>query len=59
MAIGEFTKEEGAVAKECLEEIMKAFPRSKAAGYIGEFNELALFIEAAIRKAPNESKAKE
>ena len=56
MVQGEFTKEEGKEVKEALDEIMKAMPRSKCLDYIGHFNSVFLFLEAAIRNAPNEKK---
>jgi len=56
MAQGEFTKEEGKATKEALEEIMKkAVPKSRCLDYIGHFNDIFLFLEAAIRNAPNET----
>lgn len=55
----EFTKENAKEADECLTEILKAFPKSKVANYLGEFNTLALFLTAAIHAAPEAAPKKE
>lgn len=48
-----FTKGEAARMEEALVEVMKAFPKSKAPQFFGHFNELALFIGAVKRAAPD------
>jgi len=47
-----FSKEEGLEMKEALTEVMNAMPKSKQMQYIGHFNSLFLFLDAAIRNAP-------
>ena len=54
MAQGEFTKEEGAGTKESVEELFDAIPRSRRFDYLGYLNDIMLFLDAAIRQAPNE-----
>ena len=39
-----------AIAKEALEAIMKAFPKSKTAEYFGDFNQIAVYLERRIRE---------
>lgn len=58
MAQGEFTKEEADATIEALEEIMKAFPKSKAVDFFGHFNDVMLFVGAAKEAAPAEAEAK-
>ena len=41
-----------------LEAIMKAFPRKKAGEYLGDFNQIAVYLERQIAKLP-ELKTKE
>ena len=52
MAQGEFTKREVDHATECLESILSGIPKSKKGNYLGEMNDLFLFLEAAKRAAP-------
>jgi len=54
MTQGKFSKEEATSVIEAMEEIMKAFPKSKAGEFIGHFNDLMLFLSAAKKAAPNE-----
>lgn len=56
MAQGEFTKEEAKATKEAVEEVMKAFPKSKAGEFLGHFNDIMLFLNAAEKAAPEEKK---
>lgn len=51
MAQGEFTKEECDSCVEALTEIMKAMPKAKAIDFIGHFNDLFLFLNAAKKQA--------
>jgi len=53
----EFTKERAQVARECVDAIFRALPRTKAAGLLGELNDVFLFIAAAERAAPAQVKA--
>ncbi len=52
-----FTKEDADNAKEAVEEMFKALPKSKQGQYIGHLNEVFLFIEAAKTRAPTEEEA--
>ena len=56
MTQGHFTKEEAQASKQALEEVMKAFSKSKLIDFFGHFNDLFLFLEAAARAAPSEKK---
>ena len=58
MTQGKFSKEEVTSCEEALTEIMKAMPKSKAAEFIGHFNDLFLFLTAAKKEAPSEDKEK-
>ena len=49
MAQGEFTIEECKHARECVDEVMKAFPKNKVINFVGHFNDLFLFIDAGQR----------
>lgn len=59
MAQGQATKEEAKSCSEALGEVMQAFPKNKAAEFIGHFNDIALFLSACERELPAESKAGE
>lgn len=54
---GQFTKEEAQENIESLDLIMKAMPNGKLANFIGEFNDLFLFLNAAKNAAPSEADA--
>ena len=54
MAQGRFTKEECVNCREALDEIMKGMSKSKVGNFIGNFNDLFLFLNAAHEAAPNE-----
>jgi hypothetical protein len=56
MAQGEFTKEEATATLATIEEIYKAIPKSKRGDYLGHLNDACLFVEAAKRAAPEETK---
>jgi hypothetical protein len=51
MAQGQFTKQEARRVKEIAEEILTALPKGKKFEYLGHFNALFLFLEAAERAA--------
>ncbi|MDD5340194.1 MAG: hypothetical protein PHV13_03005 [Candidatus ainarchaeum sp.] len=55
MTQGKASKEEAKSCSEALTEVMKAFPRSKAAEYIGHFNDIALFLAACENVLPSEA----
>lgn len=57
MSQGRFTKEECKATEEAMEEIMKAFPRKKALDFVGHFNDVMLFLAAALQAAPSEHPA--
>lgn len=50
-----FNKTEGRELKEALNDIMKAMPKTKVMNFVGEFNDLFLFMSAAIEAAPEKS----
>lgn len=54
MAQGEFTKEEATETIKAVDELFKALPKSKQPQFIGHFNDISLFLEAARDKAPAE-----
>lgn len=54
MAQGNFTKQEAQEVKKAVDAIFTALPKSKQMNYLGELNDVLLFIEAAARAAPNE-----
>jgi hypothetical protein len=56
MAQGKFTKEEAEQTKKAVEEMFNAIPKSRRMEYIGHLNDILLFIEAAQKAAPSESK---
>jgi len=54
MTQGKLSKEEAQSCYEATEEIMKAFPKSKALDFIGHFNDIMLFLGTAKRELPSE-----
>jgi hypothetical protein len=56
MAQGEFTKQEVEHALECLESILSGIPKSKKGNYLGDMNDLYLFLGAAKKAAPEGKK---
>lgn len=57
MAQGEFTKQEAQETIETVKEIMDALSKRKQGEYLGHFNDVFLFLEAAKRNAPDEDDA--
>jgi hypothetical protein len=57
MAQGQFTKREARNVREALQEILDALPKSKQLEFLGHFNDLFLFLDAAEKAAPDESAA--
>lgn len=55
MAQGEFTKEEAQATIEAVDEVMKALPKRKVGEYLGHFNDIFLFLEAAKKAAPEKT----
>ena len=53
-----FTKEGAEQTKKAVDEMFEAIPKSKRMGYLGHFNDIMLFIEAAARIAPSKEPAK-
>ena len=54
MTQGKLSKEEAKSCNEAVVEIMKAMPKSKAMNFIGHFNDVLLFLNAAERDLPSE-----
>lgn len=52
MAQGDFTKAEAEETKKALDELFGALSKSKKAEFLGHWNDIALFIEAAKKHAP-------
>lgn len=48
-----FSKTEVTNCEEALEEMFKALPKSKQASFLGHFNDLSLFLQAAKSVAPD------
>lgn len=59
MAQGQFTKEEADAVNEMFGEVMTAFPKTKVAKFLGHFNDIAFFIEAARKVALSEAEVAE
>ena len=59
MAQGEFTKEEAQATVEAVQEIVEGLSKKKKIEFIGHFNDIFLFLEAAKRIAPEETKETE
>jgi hypothetical protein len=45
-------------AKQALEVIMKAFPKSKSLQYIGDFNQIAVYLDRRVAEWKSGKKAK-
>ena len=58
MTQGKLSKEEAKSCTEALDEIMKAMPKSKVMGFVGHFNDLFLFLSAAVKELPSENEVK-
>lgn len=52
MAESRFTKQEADHILEIVDTLFEAIPKSKRYAYLGELNDVCLFIEAAKREAP-------
>jgi len=52
MAQGEFTKEEAQATIDAANEVMEGMSKKKKIEYLGHFNDIFLFLEAAKRAAP-------
>ena len=50
-----FNKTEAKELKEVLNDIMKAMPKDKMMNFIGEFNDLFLFMDAVLTAAPEKN----
>lgn len=55
MAQGEFTKQEADRSADALKEIMRSLSKRKQGEFLGHFNDIFLFLEAAKRNAPDEA----
>jgi len=55
MAQGRFTKQEARNVREAVREILDALPKTKKLTFLGHFNDLFLFLDAAERAAPDEA----
>ena len=55
MAQGEFTKEEAQASIEATTEVIDSLSKKKKIEFIGHFNDILLFLEAAKQAAPEES----
>ena len=57
MAQGEFTKQEAQATIEAVDDLLKtAIAKKRVPEFIGHFNDIFLFLEAAKRAAPDETK---
>lgn len=56
MGQGDFTKEEADHVIETVCELHKGLAKKKQFDYLGHLNDILLFIEAAKRNAPGETK---
>lgn len=52
--VGDFTKEEAEVVKDCITEMFDAISKRKRMEFIGHLNEALCFVDAAKRIAPAE-----
>lgn len=55
MAQGEFTKQEARSTRQAVQEILDALSKNKKLEFLGHFNDIFLFLDAAERAAPDES----
>lgn len=53
-----FSHARAAIAYECVDRLFKAIPKSRRIEYLGEANDVYLFIEAADRHAPDKPSVK-
>ena len=54
MTQGKASKEEADASREALDEIMKGLSKNKVPEFIGHFNDIFLFIDAAKKVLPSE-----
>jgi hypothetical protein len=54
MTLGKFSKEEIATVRECVDELIKGIPKTRRSQFLGEANEIYVFLIEAERFAPNE-----
>ena len=52
MAVGDFSREEADVVKDCIKAMFDAITKRRQPEFIGEFNEALCFVEAAKRNMP-------
>jgi len=52
MAQGEFTKEEAQATIDAVNEVLEGMSKKKKMEYLGHFNDIFLFLEAAKQAAP-------
>jgi hypothetical protein len=55
MAQGEFTKEEAQQTSEAVSEMFDAIPKRKQPEFLGHLNDVALFLSAAKKAAPEKA----
>lgn len=58
MAQGEFTKQEARATIEAATKIFRALSDRKQGEFLGRWNDVFLFLEAAKRNAPDESEVR-
>jgi len=56
MSQGSFTKQEAEETVKAIGEMFNAIPKSRRMEYIGHYNDILLFIEAAKQAAPDDEK---
>ena len=54
MAQGEFTKSEAKATREAVDQMMVAIPEKKRHLFLGHFNDIMFFLDAAEEAAPVE-----
>jgi len=59
LAQGEFTKEEGKETLKAVDELFEAIPKTRQMEYLGHLNDICLFINAAIKSAPEEKEGED
>lgn len=56
MAQGEFTKQEAKETRTAVQEMWEALTKNKRMEFFGHLNDVLLFLDAAEKHAPDESK---
>lgn len=56
MAQGEFTKQEAEETRTAIQEMWEALTKNKRMEFLGHLNDVLLFLSAAAKHAPDESK---